>query len=590
MPVEWLVAGGGQLKSSQTVTDSRGIATNIFTGPVLSAVQGYLHSTIFATMPGGHPINFTLATLPVVPSVANDAVTLRVVRLLPFEGQVITATAGTSVGAALRYQISPPIRGISLEVGDSQRKRPVRCNSLSGDDGVVTCTLFVGEGAQRAKVYIGGREVENLPIKVLPGSPEIIRSFGRSNVARNVPVVAVIEDAFGNAVNDVPVNWEIYPRSAGVAMDAKSAPGRYADPERPWISVPSDGIVSARVSAGATLQLSIPSATGYFLSRAAFYVGDGFMFILDGDGQSAASGEDFVRPLVVQLRGDRLIELRGFPVSATGGVVVSPAVAFTDAQGRAEFNATAGSDLGPQIVTVTVGLQRITFNLTVTPKLLPPPPAPKPLPAITSIVNGASFAPGLSPCAMAQLTGRNFAVGTYIAIGGHPAPLYSSSATSITFQVPCELPPGPTPLQLTSASESVIQQVTIAPYAPGVFENAAQQAVALKADGTYVSATNPAELGEEIRLFATGLGQASPLLATNTPGSGERVNAKVLIGLGNEGIEADAVYAPTLTGTYIVTFRIPRSIAPGANRPIGVAIQTPDGSFIHSQPSRIDIR
>ena len=143
---------------------------------------------------------------------------------------------------------------------------------------------------------------------------------------------------------------------------------------------------------------------------------------------------------------------------------------------------------------------------------------------------------------------------------------------------------------MTSASDSVIQQVTIAPYAPGVFENAGKQAVALKADGTYVSATNPAELGEEIRLFATGLGQASPVLVTNTPGSGERVNAKVLVGLGNEGIEADAVYAPTLTGTYIVTFRIPRSIAPGANRPIGVAIQTPDGSFIHSQPSRIDIR
>ncbi len=596
VPVEWSISGGGQLKTLQTVTDSRGIATNVFTGPVLSPVQQYLRSTIVAIAPGLPVINFTMATLPAVPNGTNDAATSRVVRL----SAAFTATAGTRVGDALRYRITPPIRGISLEVGDSQRRRPVRCenSSVSGDDGVVTCTLFVGEGAQRAKVYIGGREVESLPIKVLPGSPEIARSFGlasgwgRSYVARNAPVVAIIEDGFGNAVNDVPVTWDISPANAAVALDGKSAPGRYFDPERPSIAVLSDGLVSARANADATIHLSIPFAESYF-SRAIFDVGDpGYMFILDGDDQSAAAKEDFVRPLVVQMRGNGFEPLRGFPVgfTATGGVVVSPAVAFTDAQGRAEFNVTAGSSLGAQTVTAAVGLRTITFKLTVTPKLEPPPPAPKPLPAITSIVNGASFLPGLSPCAMAQLTGRNFATGTYLAIGGHPAPISTYSATSITFQVPCELPPGPTPLQLTSASDSVIQQVTIAPYAPGVFENAGKQAVALRADGTYVSATNPAELGEEIRLFATGLGQASPLLATNTPGSGERVNAKVLIGLGNEGIEAEAVYAPALTGTYLVTLRIPRSIAPGTNRPIGVAIQTPDGLFVHSQPSRIDIR
>ena len=607
VPVKWAIVGGrGQLKWQQTITDSRGIATNTFTGPVLAGLAELLTSTIQATAAFTSPARFSMTTIPQVSASGNQiGAVLGLQRLFPRDQSVISATSGSMIAGGLRYKLAAG-RGIGLDVrvaGESvcQPSMPDRLSRLmkppaTDDDGIVGCDLVARKAIGRgiAQVYIGGQHLEDLPIHVVAGPPRRITivssstGYGYWRIAQSPgrPAVAIVDDGWGNALNDVPVRWDVFGRAVLSKTVLKSAAASYSNIEHPSISHTSDGVVSTDVSLASPAdytEIGVAVVSNLSVNAVALLVEPASITKLDGDGQSTPAAANFTRPLVVEVPTEYYFGrffAAGLVINfrATGGLVLSSAVAFTDAQGRAEVSVVAGSTVGTHMVTATAGILTTTFQLTVA------------APAITSIVNGASFAPGLSPCAMAQLTGRNFAAGTYIAIGGHPAPLYSSSATSITFQVPCELPPGPTPLQLTSASESVIQQVTIAPYAPGVFENAAKQAVALKADGTYVSATNPAELGEEIRLFATGLGQTSPVLTTNTPGSGERVNAKVLIGLGNEGIEADAVYAPALTGTYIVTFRIPRSIMGGVNRPIGVAIQTSEGSFIHSQPSRIDIR
>ena len=71
------------------------------------------------------------------------------------------------------------------------------------------------------------------------------------------------------------------------------------------------------------------------------------------------------------------------------------------------------------------------------------------------------------------------------------------------------------------------------------------------------------------------------------------MNGSVIIGLNNEGISArfeDTIYAPTLIGVYIVTFRMPASTTTGLNRPFVVAVQAPDGSFTYSQSAVLDIR
>ena len=134
-----------------------------------------------------------------------------------------------------------------------------------------------------------------------------------------------------------------------------------------------------------------------------------------------------------------------------------------------------------------------------------------------------------------------------------------------------------------SVSLPVSLPVTLAVLAPGIFGIA-------KANGTPVSAANPAEPGEEIHVTVTGLGQTTPAITTNAPGTGERLNAVVLVGLNNEGVAAEAVFAPSLIGTYFVTFRVPPHAAAGPSRRFAVAVQGPDGSLIFSQPAAIDIR
>jgi uncharacterized protein (TIGR03437 family) len=243
-------------------------------------------------------------------------------------------------------------------------------------------------------------------------------------------------------------------------------------------------------------------------------------------------------------------------------------------------------------------------------------------PTITSIVNGASFAPGLSPCAIAQIVGTNFATGisgtvsgqsvvgplqtvlngVSVQIGGVAAPLFSLSniagRETVSFQVPCEQAPGPATLILQSGAVQETQSITIAPYAPGIFTtldgSGRANAVVVKSNGSYANATNPVDRGEDVRVFVTGLGQASPFISTNTPGTGtQRVNGSVIVGVNNEGISArfeDTVYAPTLIGVYIVTFRMPLTATTGTGRPFVVAVQAPDGSFTYSQSALIDIR
>ena len=97
------------------------------------------------------------------------------------------------------------------------------------------------------------------------------------------------------------------------------------------------------------------------------------MMKLDGDGQSALAGADFARPLLVRqttkylgVRGP----LRGLPVkfTATGGLVLSSPMAYSDYAGRTEVNVVAGSTPGIHTVTATAGDTAVTFRLTVTAK------------------------------------------------------------------------------------------------------------------------------------------------------------------------------------------------------------------------------
>ena len=157
--------------------------------------------------------------------------------------------------------------------------------------------------------------------------------------------------------------------------------------------------------------------------------------------------------------------------------------------------------------------------------------------------NGASFASGGSPGAIATLFGvhltRNLTgilqgagiplpstlAGTTVTIDGKTAPIFNvvdlNGVEQISFQVPVDAAPGQAlPLVLNNGFASATAQISLTPTQPGIFTIDGTQAVALHADFSLITAAQPAAQNETIVLFCTGLGAVNPLVATGAAAAG----------------------------------------------------------------------
>jgi uncharacterized protein (TIGR03437 family) len=278
-------------------------------------------------------------------------------------------------------------------------------------------------------------------------------------------------------------------------------------------------------------------------------------------------------------------------VTSGSATVGTPSV-LTDANGRASTTLQAGPNAGAITVSATSGSFTAVFN-TLTSRL----------PGPTGIVflNAGSFQPGLSPGALTVVTGVGIATGVQGVVvptnlvGPHPtqlagvsvlfngvlSPIFSVSNVSgveqVTVQVPFETPTGPVTVIINAANGTsvTLNNVQVAPYNPGIFGTTnfgTFQAVVLRANGSYVTPTNPAQQGEIVKMFITGMGQVSPATGTNLAGTGgQTITARFNVGVNDNGVPLIASeYAPGLVGVYTVTFKIPDNATTGPNRPLAV--------------------
>lgn len=101
--------------------------------------------------------------------------------------------------------------------------------------------------------------------------------------------------------------------------------------------------------------------------------------------------------------------------------------------------------------------------------------------------------------------------GLRVLIRNIPAHLYYVSPTQVNFLVPSILTPGPASFQIVRdgrAGPSI--QIQIGTAAPGLFQLAPGIAVATRPDGSAVTPEAPARRGDDVVLWATGLGQTVP--------------------------------------------------------------------------------
>jgi uncharacterized protein (TIGR03437 family) len=287
-------------------------------------------------------------------------------------------------------------------------------------------------------------------------------------------------------------------------------------------------------------------------------------------------------------------------------IIPNGGLAVTDSAGRATISMQAGSAPGTALVTATAGKFSISFFLIVR--------AAEPSLAALSFFNAASGQQGaVSPTAVLAIYGAGLAQGlqgcaTANQILG-PLPLVLSgvrvqfvsdgySAFAPLYAI-CNLGPGQeyvvveTPADLPLVDTTVTVQVGDAPVAqsnvaaapagPGIFEtvmsDGVKRAVLQRLDGSYISLESPAQRGERLRAFVTGLGRpvkaSGGLINTNQSGtSGDDASPPNPVSLriaGSDVSPVSSIYATETIGVYIVTFDVPDNVQSGSDVEITVA-------------------
>ena len=204
----------------------------------------------------------------------------------------------------------------------------------------------------------------------------------------------------------------------------------------------------------------------------------------------------------------------------------------------------------------------------------------------TGIVNAASYAPftaGLAPGELITLYGTGLANSTVVAsgvpfptslggvqvsIGGVNAPIYYVSPTQVSVIVPYEATSTIVQVQVTNngAQSNVVTMYTNETSA-GVFsqsQNGIGDGAVLHQDGvTLVTPSNPAQLGETVSVFLTGLGAVNPSISDGAAGPTSPLsNTTNTITADVSGVTATVTYAglaPGFAGLYQVNVTIPSS-------------------------------
>ena len=274
----------------------------------------------------------------------------------------------------------------------------------------------------------------------------------------------------------------------------------------------------------------------------------------------------------------------GIAVDSTGNAYVT---GWTWSSERT-FPVTVGPDL-----TFNGGV----FNIDAfVAKIAEQPLGPPTLPA-NSVVNGASFRPAaeansaIASGAIVAIFGTDLASDTQVALdvplptmlgdtsvtfNDIPAPLFFVSGTQINAQVPFELMAGAgmVTVQVTRGSETTMEQpIRIAAVSPGIFalneKGTGPGAILHAVDFQPVSDSAPAQPGEFLLIFCTGLGPVQPEVPSgDVAPSTEPLARTVSLPMVNiAGITADVTFsglAPGFVGLYQVNMQVPGGVPSGA--------------------------
>ena len=185
---------------------------------------------------------------------------------------------------------------------------------------------------------------------------------------------------------------------------------------------------------------------------------------------------------------------------------------------------------------------------------------------------GANLAPGIATAYTVPFPTTAGLDGVQVTVNGLPAPVQFVSPGQISAIVPYAVGSSIARIQVNNngvLSNVVTEFVNLT--APGVFTvppGGLGYGAVLHGDYSLVTAQNPAQVGEEVAVYLTGLGTTNPVITDGSAGppSSQTNNLfEVFIG----GIQATTVeytgLAPDLAGLYQINFTVPTGVTAGNN-------------------------
>jgi uncharacterized protein (TIGR03437 family) len=206
--------------------------------------------------------------------------------------------------------------------------------------------------------------------------------------------------------------------------------------------------------------------------------------------------------------------------------------------------------------------------------------APVPIPQLNRVVSAADQSTAVAPGTLISVIGSGLptALGdACLTANGATVPLLRSvSATEATGQLPFNID-GNTQLTLrTQGGVSDNLNITIRPTAPSVFRGSGESAdgasIFRAANNMLVSESNPVREGDDLVIFATGLGRTTPAISAGEAAPSDPLSVAVTpADVSLDGIPLQVVYAgltPGGVGVYQINVRAPYGLNEGQAVPL----------------------
>jgi uncharacterized protein (TIGR03437 family) len=468
-------------------------------------------------------------------------------------------------GAALSAELSDPA-GMALDSAGNLyisdfKNNVVRKVTTSGTISTVAGNQGTGAG------YTGDS-----------GAATAAQLFGPLGVAVDSAGNIYIADSTNNVIREVTASNSNIITYVGSAQGTLNNPYGLVLDAAGNLYIADEG--NNRVAKYAANGAGVTPFTNFAGNGTAGYSGDG--------GPATEAMLDHPAGLAIDAQGNILIAEDAVTgrirrVSPTTGIITTIA-----GNGRPGYSgdggiATAAEFESPRAIAVDNSTGNIYIGDTqyAVIRMLQPVPS-TPTIAAKGITNAAGFTAPISPGSLASIFGGGFALAaaqarTYpyptelsnisVSVNGKLAPIYYVSATQINFQVPWETPIGTATVAVTVNNVTGnAQTVQVVPAAPGLFTVGNIQAAAINPDGNLNSDSDPANSGDTILVYATGLGPVTLPQTDGVPASTTSLAYDSLTCTASIGSTPVTVpfcgLAPGYVGLWQVNVVIPSALAP----------------------------